>query len=58
MACINSGAEEYFVKPVTRKEVQNIWTHVMKRLAAQAQAAHAGHHMPPGGGHNGRQVRV
>ena len=30
--CIRGGAEEYLVKPVTRKEVQNMWMHVIKRL--------------------------
>jgi CheY-like chemotaxis protein len=30
--CISNGAEDFLVKPVTRKEVQNIWTHVVKRL--------------------------
>ena len=29
--CIRGGAEEYLVKPVTTKEVQNIWTHVLRR---------------------------
>lgn len=36
---IKGGAEEYLVKPVTRKEVQNIWQHVWKRLAAHQQPA-------------------
>jgi response regulator of citrate/malate metabolism len=36
---IKGGAEEYLVKPVTKKEVQNIWQYVWKRLrAAQLQA--------------------
>lgn len=30
--CIRGGAEEYLIKPVTRKEVQNIWTHIIRRL--------------------------
>ncbi len=30
---IKSGAEEYLVKPVTKKEVQNIWQYVWKRLS-------------------------
>lgn len=34
---IKGGAEEYLVKPVTRKEVQNIWQHVWKRLQAAEQ---------------------
>ncbi|GAX79000.1 hypothetical protein CEUSTIGMA_g6440.t1 [Chlamydomonas eustigma] len=34
--CINSGAEDFLVKPVTKKEVQNIWTHVLKRLRGAA----------------------
>lgn len=35
--CIQGGAEEYLIKPVTRKEVQNIWTHIIRRLGATAQ---------------------
>lgn len=31
---IRDGAEEYLVKPVTKKEVQNIWQYVWKRLSA------------------------
>ena len=31
---IKGGAEEYLVKPVTRKEVANIWQYVWKRLSA------------------------
>lgn len=29
--CIRGGAEDYLLKPVTRKEVQNIWQHVWRR---------------------------
>lgn len=35
---IKGGAEEYLVKPVTRKEVQNIWQYVWKRITAVQQA--------------------
>jgi response regulator of citrate/malate metabolism len=35
---IKGGAEEYLVKPVTKKEVQNIWQYVWKRASA-TQAA-------------------
>lgn len=31
---IAQGAEEYLVKPVTKKEVQNIWQYVWKRWSA------------------------
>jgi len=34
---IRGGAEEYLVKPVTKKEVQNIWQYVWKRLTASQQ---------------------
>ncbi|KAJ9530155.1 hypothetical protein QJQ45_023443, partial [Haematococcus lacustris] len=37
--CIRGGAEEYLIKPVTQKEVQNIWTHVIKRLSLAMDAA-------------------
>lgn len=30
--CLQGGAEEFLVKPVTKKEVQHIWTHVWKRV--------------------------
>lgn len=29
--CVESGAEEYLVKPVTHKEVRHIWQHVLKK---------------------------
>lgn len=29
--CIRGGAEDYLLKPVTRKEVQHIWQHVWRR---------------------------
>ncbi len=32
--CIKGGAEEYLVKPVTQKEIQKIWTHVVKRASS------------------------
>jgi len=31
--CISAGAEDYLLKPVTRKDVQNIWQHVWRRSA-------------------------
>eukprot|EP00983_Pelagomonas_calceolata_P075944 1153223-Pelagomonas_calceolata.AAC.4 len=37
--CIRGGAEEYLIKPVTRKEVQNIWTHIIRRLNHPAAGA-------------------
>ncbi|GLI64451.1 hypothetical protein VaNZ11_007723 [Volvox africanus] len=42
-AALLGSADEYLVKPVTRKEVQNIWMHVMKRYhhAAAVQPAAA-----------------
>ncbi len=30
--CIRGGAEDYLLKPVTKKEVQYIWQHVWRRL--------------------------
>ena len=38
--CIREGAEDYLLKPVTKKEVQNIWQHVWRRQ--QQQAAQSG----------------
>ena len=35
--CIREGAEDYLLKPVTKKEVQNIWQHVWRRQQ-QAQS--------------------
>lgn len=35
--CISNGAEEYLVKPVTKKEVQNIWQHVWRRVTSYQQ---------------------
>jgi len=50
--CIRGGAEEYLIKPVTRKEVQNIWTHIIRRLShtpagAAPQQAPALAHLQP-----------
>lgn len=36
--CIRSGAEEYLVKPVTRKEVLHVWQHVLKAEASGTAA--------------------
>ena len=30
-SCIQNGAEDYLLKPVTKKELQNIWQHVWRR---------------------------
>lgn len=35
-AAIQEGAEEYLVKPITKKELQNIWQHVWKRTWASS----------------------
>lgn len=35
-AAVQNGAEEYLVKPVTKKEVQHIWQHVWRRRCAAA----------------------
>jgi len=35
--CVKGGAEEYLVKPVTRKEVQHIWQHVLRQQQQQQQ---------------------
>ena len=29
--CISRGAEDYLLKPVTRKEIQHIWIYVWRR---------------------------
>ena len=34
--CVQSGAEEYLVKPVTRKDVQHVWQHVLRKQVAAA----------------------
>jgi CheY-like chemotaxis protein len=34
--CVQQGAEEYLVKPVTKKEVQHIWQHVWRKRCAAA----------------------
>lgn len=36
--CVTYGAEEYLVKPVTRKEVVNMWQHVLRKQTASAMA--------------------
>ncbi|GLC43148.1 hypothetical protein PLESTB_000858000 [Pleodorina starrii] len=53
-AALLGSADEYLVKPVTRKEVQNIWMHVMKRYhnaAAQPAAAAAAAAAQPAAAH-------
>lgn len=39
--CVSSGAEEYLVKPVTRKEVQHMWQHVLRKRSALATVPQA-----------------
>lgn len=39
--CVQGGAEEYLVKPVTRKEVQHIWQHVLRKRSAAAAVPQA-----------------
>ena len=34
--CIRGGAEDYLLKPVTRKEVQHMWQHVWRRQQQSA----------------------
>jgi len=34
--CIRGGAEDYLLKPVTRKEVQHMWQHVWRRQQQNA----------------------
>jgi response regulator of citrate/malate metabolism len=34
--CIRGGAEDYLLKPVTKKEVQYIWQHVWRRQQQNA----------------------
>lgn len=36
--CVTYGAEEYLVKPVTRKEVVNMWQHVVRKQTALTAA--------------------
>jgi len=39
--CVQGGAEEYLVKPVTRKEVQHMWQHVLRKRSAAATVPQA-----------------
>lgn len=34
--CIRGGAEDYLLKPVTKKEVQHMWQHVWRRQQQNA----------------------
>lgn len=44
LECISLGAEDYLLKPVTKKEVQNIWQHVYRRSKrAQQQSSDPAH---------------
>ena len=40
--CIRGGAEDYLLKPVTRKEVQHIWQHVWRRQQNPQRVPHLG----------------
>lgn len=37
--CVQSGAEEYLVKPVTRKDVQLLWQHLLRKQVRRRQPA-------------------
>lgn len=39
--CVQRGAEEYLVKPVTRKEVVHMWQHVLRSRSAAATVPQA-----------------
>lgn len=39
--CVQGGAEEYLVKPVTRKEVQHMWQHVLRKRSVAATVPQA-----------------
>ncbi|GAB4823950.1 hypothetical protein N2152v2_010996 [Parachlorella kessleri] len=36
LQCVQGGADEYLVKPVTKKELQHIWQHVWRKQLASA----------------------
>lgn len=40
--CIRGGAEDYLLKPVTRKEVQHMWQHVWRRQQSAQRVPHLG----------------
>ncbi len=54
--CIRGGAEDYLLKPVTKKEVQYIWQHVWRRqqqnamrvpnIQEEVSGRHATHSVP------------
>ena len=35
--CVEQGAEDYLLKPLTKKEVQYIWQHVYRRQQQHAR---------------------
>ena len=52
LECIQNGAADYFLKPVTKKDIQHIWQHVWRRMRAVASdyAARNAPAMPTAGG--------
>ena len=36
LQCIAAGAEEYLLKPITKRDVQHMWQHVWRRIQLAA----------------------
>eukprot|EP00854_Cymbomonas_tetramitiformis_P002291 gene2291-3010_t len=48
LECIRRGAEDYLLKPVTKKEIQYIWQHVVRRRNASHHRVPTGQEDPDG----------
>lgn len=56
--CIRGGAEEYLLKPITKKEVQHIWQHVLKKSAKRPAPGPPGIAPEAGSSGSGAQARA